>query len=206
MDTLIRYEKIGTVDGEDIDLTVTPDSTWTEKSFGSSGIKDGLGKLNAKSKIDSTVKFTFVKSGTTDAVVVPALAMTVYDIDASDDGPEHYTIVGAYDFKTPEGFDEMYTVDKTDTGVNVFALASNIGSGDDNPSLSDLTEDQKKKTVTVFLKDTSDFDVNMFLSGIDSSNGGRNVFFSFTKENADPSCGAEGSDAIAEEGSDAIAE
>jgi uncharacterized protein YegL len=174
----LKYTGIGSVEGEPIDLVITAAGGYEAKSPVKNGKQGAFGKINIKTCTSADFTFAFKDAGG-GAVEMREFEVTFFDLDRGKPNNKIEEI-------TASGFDEMipatsplYSVSEEGEGATVSATAKGVGA--DNPSdPMMLTPEQIARSVAFKYSEKSEFAVHVNVDcGGGSSNGGRNIMFSF---------------------------
>jgi len=158
-----------------VDLVVTATSSYTPKNASANGIYHCFGIINVASGTLSDFEFGFKKSGTPEPVTFSDMYFTLYDMDTGKhhEGIEEVTVYDDVDeiFKEDDcAFDSSGNLS---TGLKF--TANTVGTGGDNPDLPiNITDEQRKKSVTAQYKEAKTWKVSFDVEGGD---GGRNFMF-----------------------------
>lgn len=178
----MRYDKVTTIDGEDVHLIITTDSTYKTKNDGyvakrttgnafiakyngggATGRSDVMA-IGSLAKGEFTFKFSFVDDNGA-AVVIPFLPMTFFDLDGStarEARGKSYEVVTTGDSAGIESVVGSKVVDDCALG---FCTAHSAKVEIDIPNdFTHLTPETKKAAVTFFFEDKSSFDITYTLN------------------------------------------
>lgn len=174
----LRYGSVLTTsDGTKVDLVVTTDNYASQKSNSQNGLNGKLGQLNIDCGSSYRFKFKFVKSGT-NTLISPAAAgdnlqFSFLDIDQGkrNKGRSTVEVCGADEVIVSTNTELEKNVDNTCTSVK----STVKGTAKDNPDdPAMLSEQQKARTATFVLGQSSQFEANL---AVGKCSGGRNFMF-----------------------------
>jgi len=185
----LRYRNAINMNGRNVDvvLTVSGDGTYSTPRAEKNGNKNQFGRFTVATNSNSQFKFSFVDSNTGEAVSVPDLALTFYDMDEANNKAQRET-VGSCEIT------EAYVTDMTEL-IHTIPDAANSchnfqsstrGTGKDNPQTPDtLSMSQADRSVTFEYHARASIEFTAAITG--TRYQPRPILFSFAPQVA---CGA----------------
>jgi len=145
-----------------VDMTVTCTPYSNAKRSDRNVAKNSIASIIVPSKTAPDCTFTFVETGTSNAVVVTNVGLSFFDLDQGKKpkkGFEAVTICDAHVVSSGDGSELSQTKDGQDCDR---FQSSSWGTGRDNPrSITDLTTLQKARTASAYWASTSSFTITL---------------------------------------------
>lgn len=184
----------GAVDGNagtgrtvDVVMTVSGDGTYSTPRASKNGNKGSFGRFTVATNSNSQFKFSFVDSNTGEAVSVPDLALTFYDLDEANNKAQRET-VGSCEISEAYVTDMtelIHTIPDADNACHNFQSSAR-GTGKDNPQTPDtLSMSQADRSVTFEYHSRASIEFTAAITG--TRYQPRPILFSFAPQVA---CGA----------------
>merc|ERR1740130_802713 len=127
----LKFENIGTVGDQAVDMEINANGD----AYVNNGkiTDDGFGSINCDHTKKSSFTVSFYKSGTSDAMEIPAFAFTLYDVDgAADDLPEVVVAHGFSGYTLGKGYEAHDTVQARYSTVQL--TSKTLGVTEENPT------------------------------------------------------------------------
>lgn len=169
----LRYSKAGSFNGKNLDLVVTAEG-YKPKKPSMNGAKGQFGRINLQCGTNAAFQFSWVDSDTGEAVEVPDIAVSFYDMDEGKRGKgrNKITACGASDLfvsadselSTEQRSADCFSAESSKPGAK--------NNEPENPLL--LTQDQMSRSASFSFKSSkgASFDVSM-----GKCSGARNLQF-----------------------------
>lgn len=187
---VIRFGRIGKVEGRSIDLVVTSiGKAYKPSTVEMNGLNGDSGQLNIAPGIIDKFNFEFQYSDTKEPAVLEEFYFTFFDIDRGAEHTEELTVIGYESMVYEKDHEFEMKESKTDGENSVLLTATSRGSTCDNPKDPDNPVvvtcygqqiDQKKRMVTFLFRNTAFFHTFFHLRCLKDKcqqSMGRNVCF-----------------------------
>jgi len=158
----LRYGKVCTALGKQIDLVVTAGPGYSTTRPDKNGVSGSFGEVNLKSGTSTDFTFSFYESGTKVPVTVESLYFSMLDVDGNTDQMESVTFSGFESFSLGANSELKRVITPRDATF----MATTIGTAKDNPTNPmKLSALQISRSVTFLYTSVSSFTANFAILG-----------------------------------------